>query len=384
MGIFDWLFGNREAQIASSFEEILAFEEQVNALYMKQLALDVNAEFLARAFSQSTFKIRTNNRSDPTSYQKSIEYLLNTRPNSDQASPEFWHSVIYRLITKNEALIIKTDDDQLLIADSWYRKEYAVYADTFSNVVVKDYEYKRTFNADEVIYLKYANTSLSHYINGMYKDFNDLYNRMYEAAKRNNQIRGILKTVGGNLYQDEAALDVLQTYINKLFKSFSTNDVSVVNVPNKLEYSEMTNKVGNSTQSVEELKAWKRQYIDDVSDLLGIPTKLLHGDIGELEQAQEIFNAYCLGPLVKKVEGELNAKFLTESEIKSGIAINVIGINRRDLFDLAEAIDKLIASGAFNRNEIRKELDYDAIENGDEYYITKNYEKEVRADENQT
>ena len=292
MGIFDWLFGNREAQIASSFEEILAFEEQVNALYMKQLALDVNAEFLARAFSQSTFKIRTNNRSDPTNYQKSIEYLLNTRPNLDQASPEFWHSVIYRLITKNEVLIIKTDDDQLLIADSWYRKEYAVYVDTFSNVVVKDYEYKRTFSADEVIYLKYANTSLSHYINGMYKDFNDLYNRMYEAAKRNSQIRGILKTVGGNLYQDEATLDLLQTYINKLFKSFSTNDVSVVNVPNKLEYSEMTNKVGNSTQSVEELKAWKRQYIDDVSDLLGIPTKLLHGDIGELEQAQEIFNAY--------------------------------------------------------------------------------------------
>ena len=70
MGIFDWLFGNREAQIASSIEEILAFEEQVNALYMKQLALDVNAEFLARAFSQSTFKIRTNNRSDPTNYQK--------------------------------------------------------------------------------------------------------------------------------------------------------------------------------------------------------------------------------------------------------------------------------------------------------------------------
>ena len=214
MGIFDWLFGNREAQIASSLEEILAFEEQVNALYMKQLALDVNAEFLARAFSQSTFKIRTNNRSDPTNYQKSIEYLLNTRPNLDQASPEFWHSVIYRLITKNEVLIIKTDDDQLLIADSWYRKEYAVYADTFSNVVVKDYEYKRTFNADEVIYLKYANTSLSHYINGMYNDFNDLYNRMYEAAKRNSQIRGILKTIGGNLYQDEATLDLVERYIN--------------------------------------------------------------------------------------------------------------------------------------------------------------------------
>ena len=40
---------------------------------------------------------------------------------------------------------------------------------------------------------------------------------------------------------------------------------------------------------------------------------------------------------------------------------------------MATAVDKFIGSGAYNRNEVREMLDDDPVEDGDIYFITKNY-----------
>ena len=79
--------------------------------------------------------------------------------------------------------------------------------------------------------------------------------------------------------------------------------------------------------------------------------------------------------LNKKIEDELNAKTISKAEYVAGMEVKVVGVDKKDIFDLADAVDKLISSGGFNRNEIREEVDYESIEGGDEFYITKNYEK---------
>ncbi|WP_306299844.1 hypothetical protein [Streptococcus sp. B01] len=71
----------------------------------------------------------------------------------------------------------------------------------------------------------------------------------------------------------------------------------------------------------------------------------------------------------------MNAKIIGKSKFKFGHEWQVVGIDRRDLFDLATNIDKLISSGSFNVNEIRAELGYEAIAGGDRYYMTKNYQE---------
>ncbi|MCW1441936.1 phage portal protein, partial [Streptococcus agalactiae] len=93
-------------------------------LYLKNLAIDKSAEFLARIFADS--EMRLVNIESP-----SWNYLLNVRPNNNESASYFWQKFIYRLVTQNEVLVIKTDDDQLLVADDYSRKEYAVYEDTF-------------------------------------------------------------------------------------------------------------------------------------------------------------------------------------------------------------------------------------------------------------
>src|SRR5690606_13375219 len=121
------------------------------------MALEICIGFIARTVAQSEFRISQNNKR----VRDDWDYLLNVRPNTDQSAADFWQKFAYRLIFDNEILVVKTDDDDLLIADSFTRIEYAVYPDVFSGVTVKDYTFERTFKMDEVIYITYNNEKLT-------------------------------------------------------------------------------------------------------------------------------------------------------------------------------------------------------------------------------
>ena len=69
-----------------------------------------------------------------------------------------------------------------------------------------------------------------------------------------------------------------------------------------MEYTEHTNTTGTSNISVDELKKLRWQFDDEVADILGIPTALIHGDMANMENSQKMFNSYCYQSLVKKIE----------------------------------------------------------------------------------
>ncbi|MBO1142026.1 phage portal protein [Enterococcus avium] len=377
MGVFQSFFDifKKNSEIESSYD-FDALIDEYHTLYLKHLAIDTCAEFLARAFGRSEFRIRK----DGQPLKNDWTYLLNVRPNLDQSASLFWQQVVYKLITQNEVLIVLSDDDQLLIAESYVRKEYALYEDYFESVWLKGYEFKRKFPMSEVIFLQYNNNDLSRYVRGLYDDYASLYNRMVEVAMRNHQIRATVTGKEGRGFDDKLQKKA-QSYIDKVYAKFSKESIAIVPVQAGLEYNELTNTVGETDQSIDELKKLKRQFVDEVADILGIPSTILHGELADLESAQTVLNKYCMKSLNKKIEDELNAKIIDKSDFVNGMEIKVVGVDKKDIFDLADAVDKLISSGGFNRNEIRKEVDYESIEGGDEFYITKNYEKAAKGGE---
>lgn len=377
MGVFQSFFDifKKNSEIESSYD-FDALIDEYHTLYLKHLAVDTCAEFLARSFGRSEFRIRKNG--EPL--KNEWTYLLNVRPNLDQSASSFWQQVVYKLITQNEVLIVLSDDDQLLIADSYVRKEYALYEDYFESVWLKGYEFKRKFPMSEVIFLQYNNNDLSRYVRGLYEDYASLYNRMVEVTMRNHQIRATVTGKEGRGFDDKLQKRA-QSYIDKVYAKFSKESIAIVPVQAGLEYNELTNTVGETDQSIDELKKLKRQFVDEVADILGIPSTILHGELADLESAQTVLNKYCLKSLNKKIEDELNAKIIDKTEFVNGTEIKVVGVDKKDIFDLADAVDKLISSGGFNRNEIRKEVDYESIDGGDEFYITKNYEKAAKGGE---
>lgn len=365
MGLLN-LFKREVPEVGFEFEDL---ERMFGNLQLKSLAIDKSAEFIARIFAKSEFKYQENGKVKSSDW----DYLLNVRPNKNESASDFWQKVVYRLITKNEVLIFLTTDDQLLVADSYTRTKYAVYDDVFEYVTCRGFTFEKRFRMSEVIFLQYNNNRLQDYISDLFADYEKLHTRLVEALARNNQIRGTLKTKNNGSF-DKELLAKLQSYAEILFKSFNTKTIAIVPAQDGMEYTEHTNTTGTSNISVDELKKFRRQFDDEVADVLGIPTALSHGDMANLENSQKMFNSYCYQSLVKKMSDGLNFALVSRRQYERNNLFVIIGEGQKDKFALAENIDKLISSGAMTRNEVRSELGLESVPGGDKFLITKNYQ----------
>lgn len=359
----------RNSEIEWMFDLDLTYETSHRA-YLKKMALETCINFIGRTISQSDFHIMKNGKRQYNDWH----YLLNVRPNTDQSAADFWQHFIYKLIFDNEVLVVLTDNNDLLIADSFERVEYAVYPDIFKNVTVKDYTFQRSFRMDEVIHISYNNEKLTEFMDGMFSDFADLFNRMIETSMRANQIRGIVSIDSTQSLNQENQTKI-QKFIDKLFNAFKNNPVAIVPKLKGFEYDEVSNG-SNNGKSIEELTKLKKSLIDDVANILGIPNALVHGEMAEYETSIKAYIKFCIGPLVKKIEDELNAKLIDKKDYLNGSRVEVKGVTEKDLIDHAEAVDKLVASGAFTRNEVRELFGAERSDNPalDEFVITKNYQ----------
>lgn len=343
--------------------------------YLKTMAKDTVINFVAR--TMSTMEIELQNK-DGTEW----DYILNVRPNKDQTAADFWQSFFYRLIDENEVLAILTNDDQLLIADDFNRTEYAVYDDIFDSVTVKNYTFAKSFKMSEVIYMTYNNDKLKRWTDGLFNDYSELFGRILEVAMRNNQIRGSVSIEATGTMNDKkdengrTRSQRLQEYIDKIYNSFRTKSVAIVPKTKGFDYEEYTNKMGVSNQSLEELNKLKTTLIDDVANMIGVPTALIYGEKAELKDNMDALRKLCLNSLVKKVQDELTAKILSKKEYQNGARIDVRGVMRRDPLELADSIDKLISSTVFTGNMILKELGLPKSDDPemDKRRITKNYQ----------
>ncbi|MBT2850042.1 phage portal protein [Staphylococcus coagulans] len=370
MGILDSLL--RKNKELTWMYDLDLFEDDTTNAYLKRATLQTCIEFIARTLSQTEFKITQNHKP----IKDDSYYKLNVRPNTDMSATDFWQKVIYKLIYDNEVLIVVNDTKDLLIVDDFERKKYAMYPDIFKHVVIDEYEFERSFNMDEVIYLTYNNNALNTFIEGMFEDYGTIFGRMIKAQMRNYQIRGVLKMDSSKVGKSEEQ-EKLQAYVDNVLKAFSNNAVAIAPLTNNLEYQESNNANKGNAAPFNELTNLKKAMVDEVAKALGIPPSLIHGDMADLENAMESYIKFCIKPLLKKFEDELNAKLIAKDELLNGKRIKAISIDKKDPLEMAEAIDKLVSSSTFTPNQVLILLGEDPSDdpNMDKYFITKNYTK---------
>lgn len=363
------LFKRDRDDVESSFTFEFDFEEPSRA-YLKKMALETVISFISKSISMSEFRYTK----DQKRVHNDLHYMLNVRPNTDQSAANFWFDFTYRLIHEGEVLAVLTDNNDLLIVDSFTRNEYAVYPDVFSDVRVKDYTFKRSFRMDEVVYLKFGNERLSKFMDGMFKDYTNLFNRLVEVNLRSNQIRATVN-IEANQSLDEKRRAQLQEFINNMYRSFREKAVAIVPKLRGFEYTEISDG-NNSSQSITDITKLKTSLIDEVADILGVPQKLIHGDVGDIDSLIKAYVKFAIDPINKMITDELNTKFIKKSDYLKGDRISVIGIQAISVIENSEAVDKLVASGAYTRNEVRIKFGDEPADDPalDEYVLTKNYQ----------
>lgn len=364
MGVFDIFKRNSEIEFLFDFDFI---EDKTKKYHVKKIALETCIGLIARTIAQSEFKIKDGSRA----IKDELYYRLNVRPSKNESAAQFWERVVYRLIYDNEILIIKSDTDDLLIADSFTRKEYAIFEDTFSDVTVKGYKFDRTFPNSKVVYLTYSNERLKNLIESLYQDFESLFARVLEFQKRKNQIRGLVD-IDAIHDKTEEGQKKLQTYIDKIYKSFAERSIAVIPQSKGFSYHEIQ---PGSAPGVDEINKVTDGFLYQVARVLGIPIALIKGDQADIENPTRNFMRFCIDSFLKKICDELNAKFFTRDQFLDGKKIEIKRISYNNIFDVASAVDKLRASGVFNGNELREELGAERVDDEilDQYFITKNY-----------
>ena len=339
--------------------------------WVRELAFESAASLIAKSVAKCEFKTFNGGRE----VRGPEYYLWNVEPNRNQASSAFLYKWIHQLLRYGEALIVEPQPGQLLVADSFQRKAYALYDDVFSGITIGDFAMSAQYTGRDVLYVQLAPVNMRRVTEGLYASYQKLIAYTVKSYQQSRGRHGKLKIDGqaAGAPNFQATLDDL---MNNRFKKFFASDNAVVPLTTGYDYEELQQKTyaSESTRDV-------RAMIDDVSDFTakayGIPPKLLRGDVVGLKDAVDQFLTFCLDPTVDILQEEINRKRYGQRAFLAGdkLLIDTRAVKHVDLLSAATSIDKLIGSGAFSVNDVLRLTGGQEIGEtwADAHWITKNY-----------
>lgn len=375
MGFGEWarsFFFNRNT---GNLKDCISYELQAEVVY-KQLAIETCVDLIAKALARCEFKTFEKGQT----YRGNNYYLLNVEPNTNQNATEFWYQVFYKYLYEGEALIVMADE-QLLLADSFVPKEYALYPNTYKNVTVKDFTFNTVFYEKDVFHFKLTDKNIKNVIDSLYNSYGKLLSGTMNSYKRKNNKRWFANAdyIRG---QDDETQKEIDDMLQAQLKDWFDPDKEAV-VFQKQKGYEMEDASDTAKQGMKADSGDIRNMIDDIFNFVAmgfhVPRTLLKGDVAEIEENIDSLIMFALNPVAEVFNDELNRKlYKREGFIKrSYTQIDTSKIKLLDLSKLAVALDKLFAIGGATINEVMEELGKNPINEpwANERYITKNYQK---------
>lgn len=372
MGLLTWirerLLNGQTVDVEVNSEEFFNIAAE---LYIRNLAFESAVNFISNTVSKCEFKTFLRNKET-----KGPEYYLwNIEPNRNQNSSGFIHKWISKLYENNECLII-TANDQLLVADSFAKKEFALFDYQFSQVAVGDFTFNRTFLMNEVLYFQLNNKDIRKLINGMYESYGKLITYSQKSWLKSRGNRGILN-VDATAQGKQNYKETFEKLMNERFKYFFNAENAVLPLFDGYTFTDIGSKTYNSETS-RDIRAMVDDIYDFTARAFNIPPALLRGDLANLGDAViSNYLTFCIDPLTDMLSEEINRKRSGYSAYSKGTytRIDTKTIKHVDLMGVAAAVDKLISSGCFCINDIRKAVGDEIIDEpwAWQHFITKNY-----------
>jgi HK97 family phage portal protein len=121
----------------------------------------------------------------------------------------------------------------------------------------------------------------------------------------------------------------------------------------------------------------RRFNVLDIARFFGVPATKLNSKEGAtyngIEAEQIAFLTDTIQPIIEKVEAEFERKlFAAKDRPFIDVKFDVTNLLRVDIKSKAEYYAKMFQLGVYSPNEIRQELGYEGIENGDNHFVQVN------------
>lgn len=365
---FRWLSGKTAQEPEPvTFAE---FFDLSTDLYIRELAFQSCVNLAGNALSKCEFKTYDGNVE-----KKGDEYYLwNVEPNQNQNSSAFLHKLVHQLFNNRTALVVQYGG-KLHVADSFTRREYALYDDLFEQVTVGDFTFSQTFRQSDVLFFEVASEDMRRLTNGLYLSYGKLIAYGIQSYQKSRGTKGAMSVNVQMMGNDEfkRRYEAIQ---NEGFKRFANADNAVLPLYEGMNFTELAHKTysQDTTRDI-------RSMIDDVTDFtaraFGIPPALLDGSVQDVGAATDQFLTFCVDPLVDNIQEEIMRKRYGRQALARGdyIRIDTSSIKHIDLLSASPNIDKLVSSGVVCINDIRALLGQPLILEPWAYshFMTKNY-----------
>ncbi|AGK95401.1 phage portal protein [Clostridium pasteurianum] len=372
MKFLDWVkdfFGVDQSTVYLNQQALATQEVQ---LAIEDFAICMAINLVASAISKCEFK----------TYLKGNEvkgdeyYLWNVEPNVNQNSSQFLQELVSKLLYYNECLVLDING-QLIIADDFYQNEYALVPNYFTDVSRGTMTFNRSFNMNEVLYFKLSNTDIKQLLSNLIKGYNNLLNMAIGKYKRSGGRKGIVrlnKAPSG----DKDFQQKIDDLFNNKFKSYFEAENSVLHLPNGFEYDEQNGEGSKkSISEITDISNITKEAFERVAQALKIPPALLRGDIADIGKVTDNFLTFCIDPIVSMIGEETTRKRYGKQAFSQGsyLKVDTTCIKHIDIFSIAEAFDKLIASGGYSIDELRIKCGEAPLNTwwSKKHWMTKNY-----------
>ena len=316
---------------------------------------------------------------------KAREYWSwNYAPNPNQTRNQFFVTLIGKLFHDQEALVVETADGSRYVAGS-FSVEHRLSGDIYRDITSNGEQIPGTYLSSDVLHFTLEGTSIRKSMTAVSVMEGKLLKSAATSYIRNNGRHGIL-TIDDVAESDPDFEETYKELIEEKFKTYFSAENAVLPLFKGYNYTEggsggegTTGRSSGSTSGSANTRDI-RAIMDDVLELtasgLGLPASIATGkNVTDADFAAFLTSPVL--PIVTMIAQEINRKLYGQQLVFNGtyIAPNLAAVRYRDVFDIADPIDKLIASGAFCVNDILVRLGANPIDEpwAEQHWMTKNY-----------
>lgn len=380
MGLWKWLEGKmlrgKSVEVTAETIEKYIEQERLSNLVAEELTIHAAINLIANSISKCEFRTLKNGKE----YQGEEYYVWNYEPNKNQNSSQFLQELTATLLYRNECLVVE-NNGQLIIAESFTKEEYALKETVFSNVYRKGLTFNRDFRMSEVLYFRLNNKNIRQLLTNLCNGYNNLLEEAVDKYEKAGGEKGTLHIdaqAKGMKYGNKSFEEVYEDLMNNRFKRFFNSRNAVLPLWNGFTYTKQAAEQSKkSTSEMKDITDVLDEIVVTVARAFNIPVALLKGDVSDVSKVTQNFLTFCVDPLCEMLQTEINRKRYGKYQVQRGcyVRINTTTIMHVDVFEIAEKIDKLISSGMYCIDDLRKKLGETELdtEESKTYWITKNY-----------
>ena len=368
--------GRKSIEVAAETVAKYIDEEQITRLVMEEFTIHAAINMIANCISKCEFKTFEGGKE----VNKEEYYAWNLEPNRNQNSSQFIQEIVSRLLYSNECLVIEPKG-QLMIAESFSKEEFALKETIFSGVSRKGFTFDRSFRMSEVMSFQLNNKNIRKLLSDLCTGYDDILADAIDKYKKAGGEKGILTIdaiAQGEKFGNKTFEEVYEELMNVRFKKFFNSRSAVLPLHRGFSYTKQAAEQSKkSTSEVKDITDVLDEIVETVARAFNMPAGLLKGDIADIEKLTKNFLTFCIDPICEMMQNEINRKRYGKEQMQRGnyIRIDTTRVMHTDIFEIAEKIDKLIASGMYCIDELRKKLGDAELntEQSKKHWITKNY-----------